>query len=279
MNAVDKVLKIASDEVGYLEKSASAYKKYGKECLYKKKEYAGSDNYTKFNYEMHQLYPSVMDFPAAWCDAFVDWCFYKAYGVDEAKKLLGGDFNDYTKSSVSLYKEKGLFHLAKGFTPKPGDQIFFATAGTLSTVNHTGLVEKVNDTKVYTIEGNTSNGSEVIANGGAVCRKSYTLTNSRIYGYGRPKYDEAGWHWVNADGKWYYQDTAGNNAHGWVLIRETSGEYCHWYYFDSKGAMLTGLQTVDDRRYYLQETGPLEGACCITDNSGALDVWYLYPKE
>ncbi|MDR2025401.1 MAG: hypothetical protein LBQ71_19650, partial [Hungatella sp.] len=39
--------------------------------------------------------------------------------------------------------------------------------------------------KVYTIEGNTSSGAEVIANGGAVCLKEYALINSRIDGYGR----------------------------------------------------------------------------------------------
>lgn len=51
-------------------------------------------------------------------------------------------------------------------------------------------MEKVTADKVYTIEGNTSAGREVIPNGGAVCRKSYVLSNSRIGGYGRPDYKE-----------------------------------------------------------------------------------------
>ena len=41
---------------------------------------------------------------------------------------------------------------------------------------------------MYTIEGNTSAGEQVIPNGGAVCKKSYRLYNSRIAGYGRPDY-------------------------------------------------------------------------------------------
>ena len=36
---------------------------------------------------------------------------------------------------------------------------------------------------MHTIEGNTSAGATVIANGGAVCRKSYKRNYSRILGY------------------------------------------------------------------------------------------------
>lgn len=89
--------------------------------------------------------------------------------------------------------------------------------------------------------------------------------------------DPGDWHWVQANGKWYYQDANGENAHGWKRINETKGDYSHWYYFGPSGAMLKGLQTINLQRYYLMESGPLEGACCTTDGSGALDVWYL-PK-
>lgn len=84
-----------------------------------------------------------------------------------------------------------------------------------------------------------------------------------------------GWHWVNAGGKWYYQDANGFNSYGWKRINETSGEYSHWYYFNTRGQMLTGLQIINLKRYYLMESGDLEGAMCSTDNSGALDVMYL----
>ena len=97
---VNKVIEIALAEVGYLEKKSNSQ-------LDSKTANAGSANYTKYGRDMHKLYPSVMDFPAAWCDAFVDWCFYKAYGVANAKGLLGGNFNDYTVSSAQLYKNKG----------------------------------------------------------------------------------------------------------------------------------------------------------------------------
>ena len=57
-NTVDKVLNIAEAEVGYLEKKTNA-------DLDSKTKNAGYNNYTKYGRDMHKLYPSVMDFPAA----------------------------------------------------------------------------------------------------------------------------------------------------------------------------------------------------------------------
>lgn len=191
-NTVDKVIMIAKAEVGYLEKSTSAYKK-NPSILDKKTDGAGSDNYTKYGRDMHKVYPSVMDFPAYWCDAFVDWCFYKAYGVTTAKSLLAGNFDDYTVASASMYKKKGAWHKASE-TPKVGDQIFFVKSGTsqeIKNICHTGFVYKVTSSRVYTIEGNTSGASGVVSNGGGVAYKDYPLNYNRIAGYGRPKYDVA----------------------------------------------------------------------------------------
>lgn len=185
-NTANKVIEYALSQVGYLEKKDGNIK-----YLYEKTANAGYNNYTFYGYEMHALYPSVMDYPAAWCDCFVDYCFYHCYGTSNAKKLLGGDFDDYTKNSVNLYKSKNAFHLKgeSGFTPLPGDQIFFSKTNLLSGVYHTGLVIEVKNGIVYTVEGNTSSGAGVDPNGGAVCKKSYSLSYEKIYGYGRPPYD------------------------------------------------------------------------------------------
>ena len=43
---------------------------------------------------------------------------------------------------------------------------------------------------VYTVEGNTSDASGVVANGGCVCKKSYPIGSSLIAGYGRPRYND-----------------------------------------------------------------------------------------
>lgn len=187
MNTVDKVLKIALNEVGYLEKSKTAYKK-NPDIIYDKTAGAGSDNYTKYGYELKQIYPSVIDFPAYWCDQYVDWCFYKAYGIATAKSLLNGNFDDYTVASCGMYQK----HDALYTSPKIGDQVFFTRNGKPSGCYHTGLVYDVDDTFFYTVEGNTSSASTVVSNGGCVAKKKYYI--SRMKGktlFGRPKYDVA----------------------------------------------------------------------------------------
>lgn len=175
MSAIEKLLAIVNNEVGYLEKKNN-------KSLYDKTANAGNANYTKYGYEMHKLYPTTMDFPAAWCDCFIDWCFVQAFGVENAIKLLH-QFDDYTVNSAGYYKNNGEWYKS----PKVGDQIFFTNSS--GGICHTGLVYAVDNTYVYTIEGNTSSASGVVANGGCVAKKSYKLTYNRIAGYGRPNYD------------------------------------------------------------------------------------------
>lgn len=173
---IQKVIDIAKAEIGYLEKKSN-------KDLDDKTKNAGSNNYTKYGRDMHDIYPAVMDFPAAWCDCFVDWCFYKAYGISTAKSMLFGNFDDYTVSSAQMFKNKGAWYTSN---PKVGDQIFFTNAS--GGICHTGLVVGVTSTNVITIEGNTSSASGVVANGGCVREKTYSLNYSRIAGYGRPPY-------------------------------------------------------------------------------------------
>ena len=93
----------------------------------------------------------------AWCDAFVDDCFVKAYGKDTARQLLGG-FSNYTPTSAQYFKNMKRWHSKD---PMAGDQIFFKNS---IRICHTGLVYKVDASRVYTIEGNTSGAGGVIAN-------------------------------------------------------------------------------------------------------------------
>lgn len=185
MNTADKVIKVAEKELKYYEKSASAYKR-NPSILNDKTKGAGYDNYTKYGREMHDIYPVVMDFPDPWCDAFVDWCFYKAYGLSTAKALLGGNFDDYTVASAGMYeKKKALYTSAK-----VGDQVFFTKNGKVNGCYHTGLVYKVDEYYFYTIEGNTSDSKDVVANGGGVFKKQYSIANYRgKVLFGRPLYD------------------------------------------------------------------------------------------
>ena len=174
MGAIEKLIEVATNEVGYIEKKNA-------NSLYDKTANAGNANYTKYGYEMNKLCPSTMDYPAAWCDCFVDWCFVKAFGKDIAMKMLH-KFDDYTVNSAGYYKNNKEWYK----TPKVGDQIFFTNAN--GGICHTGIVYAVDNTNVHTIEGNTSSESGVVANGGCVRKKSYKLTYDRIAGYGRPNY-------------------------------------------------------------------------------------------
>lgn len=176
------VVKIALDEVGYIEKRNNS-------SLANKTANAGSGNYTKYADDFDRKYPDFYNGKkqgAAWCDVFFDWCLVTAFGVSAALKLLcqpkkscgaGCSF------SAQYYKNKGQFFSA----PKVGDQIFFKDGS--GSPCHTGIVYKVDASTVYTVEGNTSSAAGVVANGGTVAKKQYALTYNRIYGYGRPKYD------------------------------------------------------------------------------------------
>ena len=183
-NYASELIKVAEAEVGYLEKETN-------KNLDSKKANAGDNNYNKYARDFDTKYPNFYNGKKngyAWCDVFVDWCFVKAFGVDEALKLLGQPLKSCGAGcswSMKYYKQIGCFYTS----PKAGDQIFFYNSNKNDVV-HTGLVYKVDANYVYTVEGNTSSASGVVANGGAVEKKKYTRGYSRIAGYGRPKYDK-----------------------------------------------------------------------------------------
>ena len=178
-----KVIDIAIAEIGYLEKASNSQ-------LDDPTANAGSNNWTKYARDLDKIpgFYNGRKNGYEWCDMFVDWCFVQAYGIETAKKLLNQPYNSAGAGctySAQYFKNAGQFHTSK---PQSGDQIFFGNA---SNAYHTGLVYKVDTSYVYTVEGNTSGASGVIANGGGVCRKQYRLNNGQIYGYGRPAYDKS----------------------------------------------------------------------------------------
>ena len=179
MDEIEKVIAIASKEVGYLEKKSN-------NDLDGKTTNVGKNNYTKYARDLDNIEGfyngKKQGYP--WCDVFVDWCFVQAFGVNRAKELLGQPRNSYgagVKYSVNYYRIKEQYFTTN---PKVGDQIFF------NNMSHTGLVYKVDQNYVYTIEGNTASSKGVVANGGSVRKKKYKLGAFYIEGYGRPNYCE-----------------------------------------------------------------------------------------
>lgn len=175
-----KVIDIALGEVGYLEKETNAN-------LDNKTGNAGDENFTKYARDLAAVkFFNGSKQGAYWCAVFVAWCFHKAFGKAAALKLLCQPSSGNCGAGVVFVREyfmkKKQWHTSN---PQPGDVIVFRSSDG-STYSHTGLVYKVAGSKVYTVEGNTSGASGVVANGGGVCKKSYSVSSSRIAGYGRP---------------------------------------------------------------------------------------------
>lgn len=167
-DTADKLLKIAAAEIGYIEKESNAQ-------LDNPSANAGDANYTKYARDLHAAgYYQAIKQGFAWCDMFVDWCFLQLCGSRAKAEEITcqtGLYGAGCEWSAKYYKQQGRFYTAD---PQPGDQIFF------NNYAHTGIVEKIENGVITTIEGNTSN---------KVARRTYSVGSSRIDGYGRPKFD------------------------------------------------------------------------------------------
>lgn len=164
------LLSIAIAELGYCEKETNSQ-------LDNKTANAGDDNWTKYARDLHKAgYYQAPKNGYAWCDMFVDWCFLQLTGSKakgEKLECQTGLYGAGCEWSSRCYRKAGRFDK----NPQPGDQIFFGKTG---AEEHTGIVEKVENGKVYTIEGNASN---------KVKRCTYSINSSYIVGYGHPRFD------------------------------------------------------------------------------------------
>lgn len=174
-SAIETVLNLARNEIGYHEKASNSN-------LYDKAANSGSGNYTKYAKELDSMtdwYNGAKN-GYAWCDIFYDWLFYKCFGTQLGRQMICQPTHSAGAGclySAQYYKSAGRFVTSN---PQPGDQIFFTyNPGEYS---HTGIVEKVENGTITTIEGNTSD---------QVARKTYPIYFSVIAGYGRPKWDLA----------------------------------------------------------------------------------------
>ena len=169
MSAGD-VIAVALAEVGYVEKASNA-------SLDDPAGNPGSGNWTKYARDLAAAgYYNGGKNGFAWCDVFVDWCFYKVYGAREAQRVQcqSGDLGAACVYSAQYYRAKNRFD----WNPQPGDQVFFYADG---TIGHTGLVVEVDAGSVTVVEGNSSD---------RVRKLRYDRASPTIAGYGHPLYDE-----------------------------------------------------------------------------------------
>lgn len=162
-----KLIAIAAAEIGYKEKETNSQ-------LDNPGANAGDEDYTKYARDLAAAgYYQASKQGFAWCDMFVDWCFLQLCGSKaEAEDMIcqTGLYGAGCEWSAQYYREQGRFFTRD---PKPGDQIFF------NDYAHTGIVERIENGVITTIEGNTRN---------MVARRTYSVGSKSIDGYGRPKY-------------------------------------------------------------------------------------------
>lgn len=165
--AINALIAVAKNEIGYLEKATNAQ-------LDSKTANAGYNNYTKY---WRDIYPAYQGQP--WCACQISWDMMTAFGLETAKKLLRHWPYVYCPTMANLFTLYA--------NPQVGDIVIFWSSKKKEFV-HTGLVIKVQGDQFWTIEGNTSGASGIVANGGGVCQKSYY--NSQLPGtkFCRPDY-------------------------------------------------------------------------------------------
>ena len=109
--------------------------------------------------------------------ATTPWCAAFAMNLIDQHKLLdldGLSNRNYCPTIESWARGKGIYGTPDKYKPKSGDAILFDWDGKGGTPDHIGLVEKIKNGKVYTIEGNSSD---------SVKRNVYSLNDPRIDGY------------------------------------------------------------------------------------------------
>ena len=169
---INKLIAIFKGEDGYLEKASNSN-------LDSKKANAGSRNYTKYWRDLANW--GLGNYQAQyWCAAFIHWCFVKAFGLANAKKLLLHAPYISCQTGYEKFKAKGRVYSS----PKVGDIVVFWNG---SRYSHTEFVIGVNGKTFSTCGGNTAVSGAVANGGGVFYGKTYTLNTSK-HKFLRPDY-------------------------------------------------------------------------------------------
>ena len=109
-----------------------------------------------------------------WCACFVSWCANQCGYIDSKKVPKFSVVDD----GMNWFIKRGKW-LDKSNTPKTGMIIFFdwSADGLDGKPDHVGIVERVTNGRVCTVEGNRGNECK---------RMSYSLNSKEILGYGYP---------------------------------------------------------------------------------------------
>lgn len=219
----------------------------------------GDKNYTIFAKDLYKAIKE--DYQAQpWCDTFIDICFIKVFGIEQAKKYLGG-FSSYTPFSADFFKRSGRYSK----NPTLGAIVFFKNA---KRIHHTGFIYTIDNVnkEFLTIEGNTNKNDGVVANGGMVCIKRYSFNNKNIDGFGNIDYNSVKTRWNFENGKWKFYEN------GQILKNCYFSNNGLFFKVDSNGDIETGQIYINGKRHYFCPDGWLIGAEFKIDDSKIEEV-------
>ncbi len=158
------IVNVALSQIGYHEGSGSSDLSGGS---------SGSGNYTE--------YGKWFGNQTSWCAMFVSWCANMAgipTTIVKKNAIAGGTSCNFGEKKYSFSSREA----------QPGD-IIYVQNDSDSAADHVGIVCKVDDTYIYTAEGNYSNSVSYV--------KYYKSSGEQIYSgktrilfYGVPSYEE-----------------------------------------------------------------------------------------
>ena len=108
-----------------------------------------------------------------WCAIFVSWCADQCGYLDAGilPKMEG------VRPYVDWFRDRGQWQ-GRDYEPSPGDIIFFDWEND-GLADHVGIVEKVENGLIYTVEGNS---------GDKCAERRYTIRCAPVFGFGIPTF-------------------------------------------------------------------------------------------
>jgi len=167
-----ELIAVAESEVGYIGKKSNA------ELDSKTANIVGK--FTKYAQDLYEAgYYNFNKNGWDWCCCFVDWCFLMAANGNKEEALKVKPVSIYGAVVKYAYEEFEKIDRTS-ILPTEGCQVFLFDDSGDGELAHTGIVIKVEEDKIKTIEGNWNN---------RVVLKEYSIDDKHIAAYGLPMYE------------------------------------------------------------------------------------------
>jgi len=193
------ILKVAFSQLGYQEGSLDGHG-FKPDSPQPTSEYEGG--LTKYGLWYSETYSKGITATwysqGHWCSMFISWCVMTA-GVPTETFIWHADCDE----ARAWFQEKGQLKWSETWSfmnddwdfvdpPEVGDIMFISSKLTNKDITHVGLVYKVEDNLVYTIEGNTADSCDV---------RVRTTNDPTIIAYGHPIYNSPAFPTVETVGR------------------------------------------------------------------------------